>query len=159
VTRDYVGADVKFIPGDSNTEINEIIQKLPKHSRNKKVLSFCFADPFSLKNLRFSTIEHLSQRFMDFLILIPTHMDAGRNVARHYIQPQNKTVDEFVGTSDWRETWKNAERQGMTFDRFLITFYEGRMKKLDYLGGAAEETQLIRSAEKNLPLRKPTAWI
>ena len=36
--------NVHYILGDSNTTIEEIRSKIPKHTRNNKVLSFCFAD-------------------------------------------------------------------------------------------------------------------
>jgi three-Cys-motif partner protein len=123
VSRDYpeAEADVRFIQGDSNTMVDQIIKALPKHSKQAKVLSFCFADPYKLKNLSFSTIERLSAQFMDFLILIPTGMDAVRNVS-YYIRPQDKTIDEFIGTTEWRSEWQAQERQGVAFDRFLTFF-------------------------------------
>lgn len=151
IARDYPGVEPKFIPGDSNVLVEDILDALPKHSGQSKVLSFCFADPFKLKNLHFSTIERLAQHFMDFLILIPTHMDAGRNVAR-YMRPDNRTVDEFIGSSAWRQLWQDAKGRGETFDSFLTTHYAKRMKELGYRDRAAEETKLIRSKDRNLPL-------
>jgi len=88
---------------------------------------------------------------MDFLILIPTHMDANRNMLR-YCQSNNRTLDMFFGTEEWRIVWKNAELQGEPFSGFVLRFYAEQMKKRRYLDRAAEQAELIRSMEKNLPL-------
>lgn len=152
VVRDYVEVDARFIHGDSNSSVDRIIKELPQHGKQKKVLSFCFADPSRLKDLRFSTIQQLSSHFMDFLILIPTGMDATCNVPHNYIRPEDKTVDEFVGTSEWRKAWQNPDSQRMGFDVFLTKFYAQRMEKLGYRAHADEQTQLIRATDKHLPI-------
>jgi three-Cys-motif partner protein len=153
IRRDYGNADVRFIVGDANEETQKIENEILDYGKiKKKFLTFCFADPWKLENLCFSTIEQLAKLYVDFLILIPTGMDATRNVSQVYIRSNNKTLDEFVGTSEWRNAWRKAEPRGETFDRFLTNFYATRMEQLDYLKRAAEQTQLIRSTEKNLPL-------
>ena len=153
VRKDYANADVHFILGDANKETNKIAAEIREYGKTKKrFLTFCFADPWNLENLRFSTIEQLAELLVDFLILIPTGMDATRNVSHVYIRPDNKTLDEFVGTPEWRNAWRKAESRRETFDSFLTNFYATRMEQLGYLKRAAEQTQLIRSIEKNLPL-------
>jgi len=153
VRRDYASVDVRFIPGDANEETKKIAAEVREYAETKKkFLTFCFADPWKLENLRFSTIEQLAKLYIDFLILIPTGMDAARNVSHVYIRPENKTLDEFVGTSEWRDAWRKAESKKETFDSFLTNFYATRMEELGYRRHAAEQTQLIRSTEKNLPL-------
>lgn len=153
VRRDYSNADTRFILGDANEEIRKIAGEIREYGKTKKrFLTFCFADPWKLENLRFSTIEQLAELYVDFLILIPTGMDATRNVEHVYIRSDNKTLDEFVGTPEWRNAWRNAESRKETFDGFLTNFYATRMERLGYRGHAAEQTQLIRSTEKNLPL-------
>jgi hypothetical protein len=89
---------------------------------------------------------------MDFLILIPTGMDAARNVPHNYIRPEDKTVDDFVGTSEWRAAWKSAHQKKIPFDGFLTKFYAEQMEKLGYRTHAAEQTQLIRATDKHLPI-------
>jgi three-Cys-motif partner protein len=153
VQRDYRNVDIRFVSGDANEEVQKIAEEIREYGKIKKrFLTFCFADPWKLENLRFSTIERLAELYIDFLILIPTGMDATRNVEHVYIRPDNKTLDEFVGTSKWREAWRNAESQKETFDSFLTNFYATRMEQLGYREHAAEQTQLIRSTKKNLPL-------
>jgi hypothetical protein len=53
-------------------------------------------DPYNLKHLEFVTIDKLSSRFIDFLVLIATDMDAARNVAVYEL-PDNKVVENFLG--------------------------------------------------------------
>jgi three-Cys-motif partner protein len=151
VRRDYSDATVEFIAGDSNLKTDDILSKIPQANKGFKVLAFCFADPYKLKNLRFSTIENLSKRFVDFLILIPSGMDANRNLEAHYLKPENTTIDEFVGTSDWRYEWQKTSSK-QSFDIFLTDYYGQKMRKLGYYYLGIDSTQLIRSSEKNLPL-------
>ena len=58
------------------------------------MLGFCFVDPYNLKDLAFATIDRLSSRFMDFLVLIATDMDATRNISIYEL-PDNKVVETF----------------------------------------------------------------
>lgn len=88
--RDFPERKLKIITGNANTAVNNIIAQMPQPGRNQKVLGFCFLDPFQMQNLHFSTIKALAQRFMDFLVLIPSSMDANRN-EQNYVQPRNKT--------------------------------------------------------------------
>ena len=103
--RDFSDSDVKIIHGDCNLEVNEILAQIPPHGSNSKVLSFCFADPFKVSDLQFATIEMLSTRFVDFLILIPTGMDASRNCSRQLHNENPTAIDAFVGTDRWRDEW------------------------------------------------------
>jgi hypothetical protein len=78
-------------------------------------------------------------------------MDANRN-KRRYCEPNNKTLDQFFGTSQWRIEWPKAESLGEPFWGFVIKFFASQMQNLGYLDHAAEQAELIRSVEKNLPL-------
>ena len=151
VQRDYADADVQFLPGDSNLIVDQILSKIPKHCKNFKVLCFCFADPYKLKSLHFSTIERLSKRFMDFLILIPTGMDAKRNLSPHYLKPTNETIDKFLGTPERRKEWQKIALK-QSFDVYLTNRYGQNMMALGYHYRGIDSRQLIRSTMKNLPL-------
>ena len=140
-----------FIYGDCNERAGEIKAKIPQGSKDYTVLSFCFADPYKLKNLHFATIEVLAQRFVDFLILIPTGMDANRNLHPYYLRLEDKTIDNFVGSSDWRDSWRNYQDK-QSVDHFLTDFYGKRMQRLKYRYEGIQSTQLIRSTDRNLPL-------
>lgn len=112
VERHFPGSNVEYIPGDSNENVEKIIEAIPKHSYEEKVLRFCFVDPFSL-NLKFSTIKMLSfVGKIDFLILLALHMDGNRNLF-NYISENSKKVDEFIDDSSWREpfVWQNSSQE------------------------------------------------
>jgi three-Cys-motif partner protein len=80
VGRHFPDANVEYILGDSNRKIDDIINAIPKHSFEERVLRFCFVDPFSM-NLEFKTIEKLAQvGKIDFLILLALPMDGNRNL-------------------------------------------------------------------------------
>ncbi len=144
--------NVHFVPGDANTNTDEILSKLPPPSRSQKVLTFCLVDPFRMRDLRFETIRTLAaERFIDFLILIPTGMDATRNVDKVYLQPADETVERFLGRP-WRIDWSAAQAQRITFDRFLTDSFGASMTELGYRYEGIARTELIRSYKKNLPL-------
>lgn len=151
VETNYPDIDVHYVLGDSNLLGSAILLKIPKAQKDFTILAFCFADPYNMKSLRFATVQKLSERFMDFLILIPSGMDANRNLKPHYLNPSNQTIDRFIGTSKWREEWQKIELI-QSFDIFLTNMYGQNMQELGYDYPGIENTQLIRSADKNLPL-------
>ena len=149
--RDFPDRNVTIIPGDANASVDNIIAEMPRPGRNYKVLGFCFLDPFHMQNLYFSTIESLSQRFIDFLVLIPSSMDANRN-EHNYVQTRNKTLENFVGNPEWRSRWKKEKASGKSFECFVVEEFGRSMQKLRYIDRGINETKLIRSDDKNLPL-------
>jgi three-Cys-motif partner protein len=151
VTRDYPSAKAQFLLGDANEAVMEILKKIPQHKKGFSVLSFCFVDPFNLKDLAFDTIDRLSTKFVDFMVLIATDMDAARNVAT-YTLPQNKVVERFLGVTDWRSEWLAERSDGQSFSLYLMNRFSRQMEARRYIRVRIEETRLVRSTEKNLPL-------
>jgi len=142
-------ADVTYISGDCNERIDDICSEIPQHSPGNTVLSFCFVDPFDI-GIRFTTIQRLAERYIDFLILLAVQMDAGRNYA-HYIEEGSPKVDNFLGNRDWRAGWaRTFPRPG--FPEFLATEYARQMESLDYKATPLYLMKRVRSDEKNLPL-------
>ena len=150
VTRKYPEINVAYVQGDCNEKVIEIINEIPKHSTSKRVLSFCFIDPFDI-TIKLETVKALSQRFMDFLIVLAVGMDATRN-EQVYLKPTNKRVDHFLGIDDRRPRWKKAVEQGITFRHFLAQEYANQMEKLGYKKVVLSKMKEVRSDEKNLPL-------
>jgi three-Cys-motif partner protein len=149
VGRLFPEANVEFILGDSNEKIEEIIKKIPAHSKNEKVLRFCFVDPFSL-NLRFSTIEKLSKvGKIDFLILLALHMDGNRNLF-NYISENSTKVDEFLGDSGWREPFRKGLISSRDFIKYLAEKYDQNMQKLTYKEPVRKH--LVKIDDINVPL-------
>jgi len=151
VARDHPEANSVFQSGDANESIAEILEKIPQHSQNFKVLSFCFVDPYNLGDLAFETIDRLSSRFIDFLVLIATDMDASRNISKYEV-PTSVTVERFLGVPGWRTEWAKAKASGEGFSLYLLNRFSQQMEARRYIRAPIEETKLVRSTEKNLPL-------
>ncbi|MFC1620091.1 three-Cys-motif partner protein TcmP [Candidatus Neomarinimicrobiota bacterium] len=142
-------SDVHFIIGDVNANVEKVLKACPAYSQTNTVLGLCYADIFGLSDLSFSTIQQLANRRMDFIILIPTEMDAIRNLRINYLDPDNHILDDFFGTDDWRKKWPDEESRGTTFSKFMIKFYEERMGEYNYRYGGNE---LIRSTNRKRSL-------
>jgi len=147
VGRDFSGHDVSFLHGDANWLVERILGEMPSPHRGCKVLGFCFADPYNLENLKFETISQLSRRYFDFLVLIPTGMDAQRNIERYAAKTESK-LDDFLGTSEWREEWVEAKRRGERAAMFLTRFLGEQMATLQYKPTDPAETVAIKN-ERN----------
>lgn len=151
IERDFPDTNTYVIDGDANQKVNEILAKMPSFKKSYRVLALCFADPYALNNLRFATIRELATRYMDFLVLIPSGMDAHR-FESIYVKPDNHTIDEFLGDFKWREAWKVAQKKGTPFERFMVEALGKAMEALGYLTPGFEDTKLMRSDDKNLLL-------
>ena len=154
VARDYPAASVDYVPGDVNENVLEVLRKIPQHGPGVKVLSLCVVDPYRLSHLRFETIRRLSERLMDFFVLIPSAMDANRN-RRRYLEEDEPALDLFFGATDWREAWekwKKTHPAELGFDAFVTAEFGRQMSKLGYKDLGLEAAVLNRSTEKNLPL-------
>jgi three-Cys-motif partner protein len=101
VKNEFSQLNQSVLCGDANEHAEEVVRQISDFSTGTKVLTFCFVDPYRLRDLRFDTIKTLAQRYVDFLILIPTGMDAMRNM-KQYQRATNKTVEEFLGDPGWR---------------------------------------------------------
>lgn len=143
-------ADVTFIPGCCDTEIEKLCAVIPKGSATNKVLSLCLVDPFDF-GIKFDTIRRLSKVFVDFVVLLAVGMDAGRNYD-HYVEGDNQKVDEALGNTEWRERWKKWPGGRKRFREFLATEFALSMQSLNYLDAKLDRMKLVRSDEKNLPL-------
>jgi three-Cys-motif partner protein len=143
--------DFSFIPGDVNSNVDQVLSEIPTRRRGYRVLSFCFVDPFGLRDLRFDTIRRLASTFIDFLVLIPSFMDANRNL-KIYLEESDTTVADFLGLHDWRSQWQTAESSRTEFPRFFSEAFARQMKTLGYINLGLEWMRRVRSTERNLPL-------
>lgn len=150
VGRHFSNLDVTFIHGDCNVIANQIFDSIPKFRKGNTMLTFCFADPFSL-NLHFKTIETLSSKIlMDFLILQALQMDGKRNLAK-YIKEENERIALYLGNENWRNDFHSSCKDNMAnFVKFLADQYTSSMYSLRYI--PEQNMHQIRSNEKNLPL-------
>ena len=95
----------------------------------RKVLSYCVLDPYKMGDLRFATLERLSSIFVDFLVLIPSYMDAHRNEAL-YTSPTNTAVEDFLGNPNWRDDRASSRGE---FGTFIVDQFGRSMQRLGFL--------------------------
>jgi three-Cys-motif partner protein len=146
-------SDRKFtvLSGDANVMVTDVLKLIPTAHKARRVLCFCFLDPYQLSNLKFATIERLSKRYVDFLVLIPSSMDANRN-EHVYTRADNHTLDVFLGNSDWRERWSTEKPRSTSFETFVVSEFGRSMQLLKYIDPGLENIVPIRSQDKNLLL-------
>lgn len=87
---------------------------------------------------------------MDFFILLAVQMDANRNRAIYTAEGSNK-LDEFLGNPEWREEWRERERQGGDFREFLLEQYVWKMQRIGYVETRRSEMYEMRT-ERNLSI-------
>lgn len=152
IERDYSSVSARYISGDVNEHLGDLFLNLPTPSSTNKVLSFCFIDPYRCANFRFETVLVLAQRFVDFLVLIPSYMDANRNLER-YEQPGNTTIADFLGDDEWRQEWRGEGHRFQNFGSFVADKFGCQMKTLGYIyEGLEQNTHLVRNTQKNSPI-------
>ena len=147
--RSAPNADVDYVLGRCDAEIERICALIPRPSPGNTVLSLCFADPFDF-GLKFETLRKLSSFYVDFLVTLAIGMDANRNY-EHYVEGNSPKIDEALGNTEWRERWKEHARRG-DFRRFLASEFARSMESLRYLHQELDQMKLVRSDDKNLPL-------
>jgi three-Cys-motif partner protein len=151
VDRDFPEVNATYLVGNCNAHLDAILAAIPKASRARTMLSLCVLDPYGIGDLKFRTIQALSRYRMDFVMLLALAMDANR-FRSLYLRETNPAVDEFLGDPAWRGRWQAAQRQGMSFRRFLAERFAQQMTALNYLQAGLETMLEVRSDEQNLPL-------
>ncbi|KKK76438.1 hypothetical protein LCGC14_2863630 [marine sediment metagenome] len=147
-----IDVDVRYINDDVNRSIDELLKVIPQHKKGFSVLSFCFIDPYNISNFSFKVIEYLSKKHqMDFLVLIPSYMDANRSYSAR-IRDDNITMEDFTGQHNWREDWDEAMKIGQSFATFAVDLFGNSMSKLGYIYTGLDDVVEIRWDERNLPL-------
>lgn len=156
-------ASVAFVEGKCDECVDEILRAVPQGSASNKVLSLCLVDPYDF-GFKFATISKLSQRFVDFLILLAVEMDANRNY-EHYVWHGNTKIDDALGNREWRERWKKSGLHRGRFPHFLAEEFSRSMTTLGYLERKAYDMKLVKLHGNNRGLyylalfsRNPTAY-
>jgi three-Cys-motif partner protein len=151
VKRHAASEHVDYVEGDCNLRVSEILAAIPHGSTGDTVLTLCFADPFDI-GLRFETIRELANaRYVDFLVTLALGMDANRNYEQ-YVKEDTVKIDEFLGSTSWRERWSAAQWDAVKFTRFLADEFSKSMENLGYIPPPFYTMKEVRSHEKNLPL-------
>jgi len=143
-------ADVSYVAGKCDANIEQILRAIPRASPTNCVLSLCVVDPFDF-GLKFETLKTLSTVFIDFIVLLAIGMDANRNYD-HYVEGNSTKIDEALGNTHWRERWKTPATRRRDFRKFLAMEFSNSMESLGYLQTPYDRMKWVRSDEKNLPL-------
>jgi three-Cys-motif partner protein len=144
----YPNHDVVYLAGDCNDTVDEVLERVPRFSKNCRVLSFCVVDPYNVSNLKFETIKKLSQIYADFLVLIPSHMDANREQTT-YLDPKSTSISDFVGRPHWRDDHRGYRRQ---FGTFVVDQFGQSMKDLGFIYEGPGAEVLVKLPKKNVKL-------
>lgn len=127
------------------------LAEIPAYSSSHRVLSLCFVDPFDI-GIRFRTLQRLSERYVDFLILLALYMDANRNYET-YVQEEKTKIHNFLGSGTWRDSWKAEQEKGIPFPQFLAESFSNSMsEKLSYRPQPFYKMKSIRFPVKNVRL-------
>ena len=139
--------NVKFIQGDCNNNINEIVENIPSGA-----LSLVFIDPTGL-DINFDTICKLTEnKQIDLIINFPEGMAIRRNL-RRFIESSHCKLDDFIGDTQWR----NLFNQETKFDevkatRKIMDYYRNKLNVIGYTETkTGEEIYTIKSST-NSPL-------
>lgn len=141
VSKRFSQAKVKFIHGDCDDPTFKIGGEIAN-----RALTLCFVDPYSI-DIHFSTICSLSRgRKIDFLCLLASRMDAGRN-PHNYPKEECKKVDLLLGTETWRDDWEKF-KSGLARDPnlgdFICREFSHKMESLGYLPTELHEMRTIK---------------
>lgn len=143
-------ACASFACGDANRIFSEVLGLPPGPGARNGTLTFCLLDPFRVADLKFDTVRAVARHRVDFLVLIPTHMDVNRNEVA-YSSAENRTLDEFLGTDAWRGAWAESDR-AITFGKFIAAYYAKQMGGLGYRQGGLGDSVLVRMWPRKVPL-------
>ena len=107
-------------------------------------MTLCFVDPYKMASLRFETLEAFRDLWLDFLVLIPSEMDAERGKYA-YIDENNETVGNFVGNPEWRKVWDDYEKRGIRFEQFVVDEFGRSMARLGRIDPGQAKTHVMKN--------------
>ena len=86
---------------------------------------------------------------MDFLCLLASRTDAGRN-RTNYIAAESTKVDLLLGSSDWRQEQNDPLVLKQNFGDYLCSKFAARMETLGYLPSPSHEMRTIKDSNRAL---------
>jgi len=110
---------VRLILGDCNEVIDEVLAEIPKGH-----LALAFIDPEGVKGFEFATVERLTERRTDFIVLFPQNMAINRNRDKWLAASHETPLDKLLGPN-WRQHPEPEVRQFMELMGGLGYLVEG----------------------------------
>jgi three-Cys-motif partner protein len=162
VNRHAPTANVSFIPGDCDANVDKIVAAIPPHGKGHKVLSLCFVDPNDM-GIKHATLRILGRKYVDFIVLLALYMDALRAEQTYLKNPAK--INQLLGGQTWRSLWQSARLEGIGFPRFLAEQLAESMARMGYIPPPFYSMRKVFFYEKNYPLyalglfsRSPVAY-
>jgi three-Cys-motif partner protein len=147
-----VAREVSFIEKDVAVAVPDILAAMPRFSRDRGLLSFCFIDPFSAA-LDFDVIRQLGSRYkMDFLILLMLGRDIRTNFARYLADPNDRRIGALIDDPDWRGEWISRRLRARDVVPFIYDKFDIAMRRLGYEPARKEDAHPVRVAGKQVLL-------
>ena len=133
--------DVSFIERDVAEAVPEIIRAMPWYGKNRGLLSFCFADPFSAK-LDFDIFRTLGSRYkMDFLVLLMLGRDVRTNFRRYFEDENDTRIARLIDDDNWRVDWKMRGYRRRNLMRFMLEKFNQAMTRIEYRPQRPDDAQ------------------
>jgi len=101
------GDTVRLILGNCNEVIDEVLAEVPPRH-----LALAFIDPEGVKGFEFATVERLTERNTDFIVLFPQNMAINRNRDKWLAASHETPLDKLLGPN-WRQHPEPEVRQFM----------------------------------------------
>jgi len=142
--------DVELIQADVAQAVPDILGAMPRFTRGRGLLSFCFIDPFSAA-LDFNVIRELASRYrMDFLILLMLGQDVRMNFRQYSEDPADERIGRLIDHTEWREEWRRRGLRRKDLIPFVLERFDAAMTRLGYQEARREESHPIRIAGKRV---------
>lgn len=143
---------VTFVEKNVEDAVSEIKEALPSFSKEKRLLSLCFIDPFSAE-LDFNVIRELGTAFrVDFLILLMSGVDIRQNFQRYFEDVSDARIAKLIDDPAWRTDWGKRGSRGKELVPFILEKFDAAMRRLDYQASAPGEEKPIRVHGKGVLL-------
>ena len=133
--------DIRFVNGDCNARVDEIVGHLPKDKVSRsRTLVFLFADPTNWQ-VNFETIRRIAEGFrVDILLTFMSGL-----MKRVPTDPVKALqLDRFFGTTEWR----NLKPRSLDA---LVRLYRRQLEPLGYVDHEPQTRILVRNS-KNSPM-------
>lgn len=142
--------DVTLIHEDVFRAVPKVVGAMPPFSRDRRLLSFCFIDPFSAA-LDFEVIRELGTRYrMDFLILLMLGRDLRTNFRQYLENPDDQRIARLIDDPEWRQEWASRQLPDQDLIPFVFEKFDAAMTRLGYEAAEKREAHPIRIPGKNV---------
>lgn len=140
--------DVSCIEEDVSEAVPEIMKVMPSYSKDRRLLSFCFADPFSAQ-LDFDVFRTLGSKYkMDFLVLLMLGRDVRTNFRRYFQDENDNRIARLIDDENWRAEWIAREHRRSNLIRFMLEKFNEAMTRIGYQRQRPDDAHPIRLLEK-----------